>query len=417
VDQATLKKITILEPSEMGKLLSILPRNQLEAKFGGSLPDLTKFWYTFLLFLSLNFQRIPRVPFSNLSPTKTTSNSNNLESSLARLSQQIESVEGKFQKILTPDHKFRSSQTPSPNIQAHSTTSPGRASGFPEPRNYPTSYSNNQAQASLQSPYEREKQLEKEKRSSFPIREYEEVPRVRTQVTPGVTEYYAETYQYQRNNEDAPKRSYQPQANGDQGEQKAPESQAESTEQSIHYDFNDDKLIDLILNENDALLTGKVEGKPAIVRTTINQTEQVTRSGNYGNDVNRQEVFKTIPRSTAGDKQKAFSEYYTQPDRRTYNASTTTSTYVTREYSTAQPNPRFVQGKTEYEIPKSSLPVEQGNPSTMRASQTTSGGQYEEWNPQKYAKKKDDEIDELEREADFCGLCVKSRKKEKTAKV
>jgi len=44
IDQTTLKKIIILEAHETDKIHSILPKNQLEAKFGGNLPDLTKWW-------------------------------------------------------------------------------------------------------------------------------------------------------------------------------------------------------------------------------------------------------------------------------------------------------------------------------------------------------------------------------------
>jgi len=450
VDQATLKKIIILEAHETDKIHSILPKNQLEAKFGGNLPDLTKWW-------------IPRVPFSSSSPSKSNTNTN-LESSLARLSHQIETVEGKFQKMFSPDNnKFRNSQTTSPNYQGQTsanliyTSSPTKASGFPEPRSY-NSYSNNQSQV-LQSPYSREQYAEREKKSSYPMREYEDISRTRTQyVTPNVIEYTRESYPRVSESE-VTKKSAVPVSNNDnKDETKAPENSV--TEQSIHYDFNDNNLIDLIMSENDSLLTNKRPTVTKQIVITQNQ-EGVTRSGNY-TDANR-EVLKSIPRSSTGDNRpKTLNDYNTQPNRATYlpdsiitrheplinngeavkrstpyysstyTTSNVTTTYVARnnDYST-QPNPRFIEGRTEYEIAKSNLPTEHaksqqprssnqpGYSSTMRTSQVSNQGQqYEEWNPQKYIKKKEeDEEVELEGGHGFCGLCVKSRKKEKAVKA
>lgn len=249
-----------------------------------------------------------------------------------------------------------------------------------------------------------------------------------------------------------------------QPDQRTPTEQS-GIEESVNYDFNDSNLVELILIENDALLTGKVEPKQSAVRKTLSQTQDhSTKEHHYNSELNRQEILKNITRSTTGDRNPTLSEYNAQPTRTTHLPDTiitrhptlinenenikksspysatpytstniTTTSYVTRNEYSNQPNPRFVQGRTEYEIPKSNLPpvehakndgfrpgTNQGAyASTIGTSQTPSDRPIEEWQPNKYPRRKiqEEEEEELEGGFDFCGLCVSTRKKEKTNKA
>jgi len=370
----------------------------------------------------------------------------NLEDSLARLSQQMEDVEGRFNKLLGQDATSQRLSNRSSHVDStvyRSSNNQNSHLKFGEPNSYATrNYSYSTNVNPLEQP-----------RSSQPSftgieRTYSVVT---TDITPAANNYrHSETIKrsgspvkHHHQDFSTPSKTitttYEVKPTPQSTETKA---KVKTEEDYPSHDFNDKELLALILNENSAL-KGSPPSKTYVHSHDPLKSENVKKSYILESHSSHtpmmtnakvEEILRNIAaeRASAGMGDK---KLYNKPeDMKTYTSVTTTyspsrdqSEAVKRSSRppAAHDEPRIVNTQstsaknTEYLVPKSSLQYDNVYVPTQTYTTTTTPYQntspsndnkkVEEWQYKKYLNESAAAEEEEEADSNFCGVCVSKR--------